>query len=350
MFRLASVLYLAGCIAAANAASSVPVATQPILSTLTVSAASNALSTSFSTLLSTETSILYSTFTSRQRLVTSSIGEQLSTVTSTSAVVASGTVAQLSIIVSTVGSTTLYSVVASAALPASTSIIPPAIVATTAAQTPETTPINVVTSTASIPTYSTSIATTSPGLATSAASTNTASAHKSSKKLSSGAAAGIAIGVVVLIAAIIGAVIMFLGKRRREKKWARKVTGSSSGGESESKTNLFSPDARAGYDSMWKKPVDADVFSASEKQIRPGTANSPSARVFPVSHERGDSSTLGIDAPSIAPSASTGSARTPKTDVFGDKPKSPGPWKTVPNFSTPNRRSMSITALPKPVS
>ena len=346
MFRLASVLYLAGCIAAASAASSVPVATQPILSTLTVSAASNALSTSFSTLLSTETSILYSTFTSRQRLVTSSIGEQLSTVTSTSAVVASGTVAQLSIIVSTVGSTTLYSVVASAALPASTSIIPPAIVATTAAQTPETTPINVVTSTASIPTYSTSIATTSPGLATSAASTNTASAHKSSKKLSSGAAAGIAIGVVVLIAAIAGAFIILVVKRRREKKWARKATCGSTGDDSESKTNLFSPDARAGYDSMWKKPVvDADVFSASEKEVRPGTANTTSARVFPVSHERGDSSTLGIDAPSIAPSAS--SARTPKTDVFGDKPKSPGPWKTVPNFSTPNRRSMSITALPK---
>jgi hypothetical protein len=343
MFSFASILYLAGCIAAANAASSVPVAVQPILSTLTVTAASNAASTSFSTFLSTETVVLYSTLTSRQKLVTSSIGQQLSTVTSTSAVVATGP-AELSTIVSTIGSSTLYSIIPSAALPTTT--IPPAVVATTPAQTPETTPINVITSTASIPTYSTNVATTSPGLATSAASTNTASAHKTSKKLSSGAAAGIAIGVVVLIGAIAGAIIIFRVKRRREKKWARKVTCSSSGDESESKTNLFSPDARAGYDSMWKKPVvDANVFSASEKEIRPGTANTTSARVFPVTHERGDSSTLGIDAPSIAPS--TSSARTPKTDVFGDKPKSPGPWKTVPNFSTPNRRSMSITALPK---
>jgi hypothetical protein len=345
MSHLASILFLAGSIAAANAASSVPIATQPLLSTEIISAASNALSTSLSTFVSTETVVLYTTFTSRQKTLTSSVGQQLSIVTSTSTLVGSGSDAKLSTIVSTIGSTTLYGIEASteAALPTSTSVIPPAVVPTTPVQTPETTPINIVTSTASLLTYSTSLASTSPALATSAASTNTspASPKKSSKKISGGAAAGIAIGVALLIGGIAGALIVILGKRRRQKKWGREGTSDSPGGES--KTNLFSPDARAGYDSMWKKPVVA--VSASEKAIHSGIATTTPERVSPVSHERGDSSTLGMDAPSISPTAS--GAGTPKTDVFGDKPKSPGPWKTVPNFSTPNRRSESITALPR---
>jgi hypothetical protein len=193
--------------------------------------------------------------------------------------------------------------------------------------------------------YSTSISSTStaPALTTSAASGSKASSKSSSKKLSSGAAAGIAIGVILLIAAAVGVLFLILGKRRRQQKWGRKGESDSPGGES--KTNLFSPDARAGYDSMWKKPVvGAAGVPVSEKEIRPGTATTTEARVSPVSHERGDSSTLGMDAPSIATASGLG---TPKTDVFGDKPKSPAPWRTVPNFSTPDRRSESITALPK---
>lgn len=138
--------------------------------------------------------------------------------------------------------------------------------------------------------------------------------------------------------------MIILGKRRRQQKWGRKGESDSPSGES--KTNLFSPDARAGYDSMWKKPVmGAAPVSVSEKEIRPGTANTSAARVSPVSHERGDSSTLGMDAPSIATASGAG---TPKTDVFGDQPKrSSAGWRTVPNFSTPDRRSESLTALPR---
>ena len=174
------------------------------------------------------------------------------------------------------------------------------------------------------------------------ASTSTASPGKSSKKLSGGAIAGIAIAAAVVIGGIVGALVIILCRRRRDQKWERKAIQCESH-DGESKKDLFSPDAGAGYESMWTK---APIVVETIDTVRPGTATTSSARVSPISHGRGDSNTLGMDAPSIVV---TGTASL-KSDTFGDQPViksvARNSAKPVPNFSTPTRRSGSITALP----
>jgi len=337
MYRLASVLYVASCIAAAHAQSSIPIGTQPILSTSTVSALSDALSTSLSTILSTSTIVLYTTTNSRGKVVTSSVGEQLSVFTFTSGVVFSASVAELSTIVETIGSTTLYSTLSStpsASPPTSASSIPAPIVAT--AQTPATTPVNYITSTASLSDNPAILATTALAATTTTAISSAPSSPKSSKKkLSGGASAGIAIGAILLLGSIVGALFFIISKRRKEKKWGLDAASHSPDGESESKTNLFSPDASAGYDNMWKKP---GIVSEKEIEVVPGTSMKNTTTASPAGHERCDSSTLGVDAPPISPEKSV----MPLTDALEGRPVR----KTVPNFSTPIQRNASLTALP----
>ncbi|KAK6364174.1 hypothetical protein LTS17_012443 [Exophiala oligosperma] len=305
-----------------NALPSVPVATDPIVTTSTITTAVPSLVTIYSIIPATDDSNALSTITTTingQEVITISSGSVVAG-SSTSTIVSTLTVTTTEVVVSTIGYSTVFGPDPEpTATPASTpATIPNSAAPTTPINDPATTSVPLGTSTTvsneivsssgasttkgAIETARVTSSTSSSALAAVAtASGSSASSASSSPSLSSGAKAGIGVGVVI---GVIGLIVIsfFLGQRysRRRRNEAISHSHTDSGGPDQEKDVFLAgrpyeetnPDQYAGGSTSGKhqsSPATTEVGSTS-----PGTkfADVPSPAVSSYHSPGGELSAL----------------------------------------------------------
>ncbi|KAJ9497321.1 hypothetical protein H2202_007125 [Exophiala xenobiotica] len=309
------VVVLSVCVRICNALPSVPVATDPIVTTTTISTVLPSLVTIYSVVPATDDPNAISTITTtidgQQTIVTAPDGVIAGS--STSTIISTISLTTTQVVVSTIGYSTVFgpdpvaattpAAVASETAPTSpvTTTTPPSIPLVVST----TPPIEVIStsSTSSVIIGDTSTTSTSfsapTTIATGVSSSSSSSASSSSGSLSTGAKAGIGVGVAIGVLGLIAA-SFFLGlrcsRRRRSRNNAHALPGPHSDAEEkntfqagrpyeETRTDRYAIDPLAGKNGYSRATTEA----GSESGVKSHDRSSP---VAPAYHNNDDLSAL----------------------------------------------------------